>query len=286
MWWDARVDEVRQARRGQIGGASARSLLLTVLGEFVLPAGAATWTAALVDALAEVGVEQKAARQALARTSAEGLLSAERHGRRTCWSLTEAGTRLLREGTQRIYGFDQVQHRWDGRWLVVAVSVPEAQRKQRHRLRTRLTWAGLGSLLPGVWVTPDVSKEAEVLRVVKGLSLEAFSWIGPAGAIGDEQLIASSSWGLEQIAARYRAFLVAVGDELVRGPADAFPAQTRLVQEWRRFPFLDPALPLELLPSHWPGRAAAEVFRTSHDRWHQDAQSHWASLCAAAAVRA
>src|SRR2546421_337039 len=48
--------------------ATARGLLLTVLGEFVLPAGAAAPTSAFIDLLGRLAVEEKAARQALARS--------------------------------------------------------------------------------------------------------------------------------------------------------------------------------------------------------------------------
>src|SRR5947207_14682022 len=47
---------------------TARGLLLTVLGEFVLPAGAAAPTSAFIDLLGRLAVEEKAARQALARS--------------------------------------------------------------------------------------------------------------------------------------------------------------------------------------------------------------------------
>ena len=40
------------SRRREIGSASARSLLMTILGEFVLPRGGSVWTQALVSALA------------------------------------------------------------------------------------------------------------------------------------------------------------------------------------------------------------------------------------------
>ena len=57
------------------GYPSARSLLLTVLGEFVHARGGRVWTGTLVDALGALGVEQKSARQALARAAAAvGLL--------------------------------------------------------------------------------------------------------------------------------------------------------------------------------------------------------------------
>ena len=87
----ARPPEV--VRRREVRHTSARSLLMTVLGEFVLPARRPVWTWVLVDTLAGFGVAEKSARQALARAAAEGLLVPERVGRRTRWDLTPRRTR-------------------------------------------------------------------------------------------------------------------------------------------------------------------------------------------------
>jgi phenylacetic acid degradation operon negative regulatory protein len=38
------------------------------------------------------------------------------------------------------------------------------------------------------------------------------------------------------------------------------------VHEWRKFLFRDPGLPAELLPGHWPGRQAAELFEAESAR--------------------
>lgn len=273
------------ARRRETGAASARSLLLTILGEFVLPRGEPVWTGALVAALSEVGVGQKAARQALSRTAAEELLHSERAGRRVSWRLSPAGTRLLAEGTERIYGFGRGPATWDGRWLVLAVSVPETQRQLRHRLRTRLTWAGLGSPMPGLWVTPDADKDKEVAVVVDDLGVEAFSFLGPFGAVGDQARVVADAWSLQEVQSRYERFLREFARDPVRRPGAAFRAQVRLVQAWRRFPFLDPALPAPLLPASWPGPAAAALFHRRHDAWHTRAQGYWAELCDDAAGR-
>lgn len=285
LWHAPPVEAGPGGRRRETGTASARSLLLTVLGEFVLPGSAPAWTGALVAALAEVGVEEKAARQALSRTSGEQLLAAERDGRRVRWHLTATGRRLLEEGRERIYGFGRQVEQWDGRWLVLAVSVPEPQRQLRHRLRTRLTWAGLGSPLPGLWVTPDIDKEKEVAEAVEELGVEAYSFTGPYGAVGDQRRVVASAWRLDSIEERYEAFLQVFAEDRADGPAEAFRAQVLLVQEWRRFPFLDPALPAALLPTTWPGPAAAELFHTRHDAWHTAAQQHWAALCDGAGRR-
>lgn len=273
------------ARRRETGAASARSLLLTLLGEFVLPHEAAAWTGALVAGLAEVDVEEKAARQVLSRTAAEGLLVSERDGRRVRWRLTPSGTQLLSSGAERIYGFGRRVEAWDGRWLVLAVSVPETQRQLRHRLRTRLTWAGLGSPMPGLWVTPDVDKEKEVTAAIEELGVESFSFSGPFGQIGDQQRVVDQAWTLQDVERRYLAFLDRMSSVEAGTPAGAFRAQVRLVQEWRRFPFLDPALPVELLPATWPGPAAAELFHRRHTAWHELAQGHWESLCESASSR-
>jgi len=159
------------SRRRELGETSARSLLMTVLGEYALPRDAAVWTSTLVDVLALLGVEEKSARQALARTAAEGWLAAHREGRRVRWDLTAPGRRLLSAGASRIYSFGREEPGWDQRWLVLLVTVPDARRELRHRLRTRLAWAGFGTPAPGVWVTPDTGCEAEARQILTELGL-------------------------------------------------------------------------------------------------------------------
>src|SRR5579871_5129718 len=154
------------ARRHATGADSARSVLFTVLGELVRPTGGEAWTSAFIDVLGRLGVEEKAARQALMRTAADGWLSSERIGRRTVWRLTPAAERLLRDGTERIFGFTAVAQDWDGRWTIVIVRTPEAERSARHALRTRLRWAGFGNVMPGVWLSPRGDRGAEVRQIL------------------------------------------------------------------------------------------------------------------------
>jgi phenylacetic acid degradation operon negative regulatory protein len=275
------------SRRREVGSASARSLLLTVLGEFALPRDEPVWTSTVLDALAQLDVEHRASRQALARTSAEGLLSSKRHGRRTSWTLTERGHALLSEGTTRIYGFMRAPHAWDGRWLVLTVSIPETQRQLRHRLRTQLTWLGLGSPAPGMWISPEVGKAPELSRVIADLELEgqSFAWVGPTAGIGNEAVLVEAAWELADVEKRYLQFLDAFEGRRVSVAGEAFVAQVELVQEWRRFPFLDPDLPRELLDHDWPGPRAAAIFHDRHAQWHRQAQQEWDRLQAEASDR-
>src|SRR5580692_10801794 len=158
-------------RRHAAGTDSARSVLFTVLGELVLPTGGEAWTSAFIDVFGRLGVEEKAARQALMRTAADNWLTSERVGRRTVWRLTPAAMRLLRDGTERIFGFTAVAADWDGRWTIVIARTPETERAARHMIRTRLRWAGFGNVAPGVWISPRSDRDDEVREILDEAAL-------------------------------------------------------------------------------------------------------------------
>jgi phenylacetic acid degradation operon negative regulatory protein len=266
------------ARRSQaLGLPSTRGYLLTVLGEFVLPVGGRVWTAALLDALGALGVEERTARQAVWRSAERGLLESERIGRRTRWALTDPARRLLTEGSRRIYSLHREPRPWDGRWLLLYVSVPESHRDLRHRMRTRLGWVGFASIGSGTWISPWVDREFEAREVLDDLDLTsaARSFIAHPGGIGDVGEMVSATWPLGEIGAAYDAFLVRFGAAPAPEPSDAFVHQVRLVHEWRRFPFLDPDLPGDLLPRDWSGYRAAALFHRLHEHWRSAAWTWW-----------
>jgi phenylacetic acid degradation operon negative regulatory protein len=274
------ADEPVVTRRQQLGAASAPSLLLTILGEFALPHGRPVWTATLLELMGELDMAEKAIRQAIMRTAESGWVEGSRVGRQAQWALTDAGIRLLREGTERIFGFATQDRPWDGRWLVTSINAPENQRALRHKLRTQLGWAGLGALNSVTWLTPWADREPEVRRVLDELNLLGSSWsfLATSGEIGDERSLTRTAWDLEDIERRYESFLELAARRRPRTDRQALLAQIRLVQEWRRFPLLDPGLPHELLPPQWSGHRAAAVFRERHAAWAPRAQAAWEVL--------
>ncbi len=270
----AGTQDPTMSRRHAAGAESARGLLFTILGEFVLPSGGSAWTSAFIDVFSRLGVEEKTIRQALMRTAADGWLKPERAGRRTVWHLTPAADRLLTEGTGRIYHFAATAREWDGRWLLVLARAPETERPARHLLRTRLRWAGFGSPTPGVWI----STHADRLADVEGI-------LNEAGVLGDAQIflaehrgggrleaMAAQAWDLLALEDRYETFIAEF-----TGPAHCDPLVrvVELVHAWRRFPWTDPALPAALLPAHWSGVRAAGLFSRLHAKWSADATAEW-----------
>jgi phenylacetic acid degradation operon negative regulatory protein len=271
-----RVNE--QLRRRSVGAPAARSVLLTLLGEYVLPASGSAWQETLISALGTLDHKAPAARRALARSVAAGWLATERHGRRSRVHLTPATADMLRAGTERIYSFGDPWE-WDGRWLLVVLRVPEERREVRHRVRTQLAWAGFGSLGGGLWISPHVDREHELHDAAgDGSVAELVTFRAEIGAVGDPARVVAEAWDLAAVAAAYRDFTARFGRLRPTTPEARFRAQTQMVHEWRKFPFLDPDLPAGMLPSAWPRKRAHDLFGERHEQWHGAAQEFFRAL--------
>jgi phenylacetic acid degradation operon negative regulatory protein len=262
-------------------GSSATALSLTVLGEFVLPHGGSAWTSTLVRSLGVLGVEERNARQALARLADQGIVRSHKDGRRARWQLTDHGRELLATGAERIYGFGGGDDAWDGRWLVVLCSVPEGQRAKRHRLRSQLGFAGFGFLVPGMALSPHVDREPVANEVLKELGLlpGAMVFRGEAGELMSTEELLARAWDLAGLAARYESFVRSFSRRSPRSEEARFVALTELVHTWRHFPFIDPEIPARLLPRRWPGRRAKLLFDDRRaawapgaNRWYEEAE--------------
>jgi phenylacetic acid degradation operon negative regulatory protein len=261
-------------------GSSAKSVLLTILGELVLPRSGTAWTRTLVEALALLDVEEKNARQALARLASQGYLESERHGRRARWRLTRSGRTLLTVGTERIYGFGVPSTDWDGRWVVVLCPVPEDQRAKRHQLRSRLAFAGFGFLGPATAIAPHADREAVANAVLTDLDLTdgAAVFRAEAGDLVPAEDLLHRAWDLDALAERYRQLMTTFGGRSPRTDDGRLAALAALVHEWRRFPFIDPEIPAQLLPPSWIGYRAKAFFDERHARWSPGAHAAFARL--------
>jgi phenylacetic acid degradation operon negative regulatory protein len=274
---DVSADLDRAGRRPTVAAGSARSLLLTVLGELVYPNGKPVWTASLLYVLTGIGVEEQTARQAIARCAAAGWLVGEKQGREVRWQLSPSVKRLIEDGMRRVYSLHTGDEPWDGTWLILLVTVPQTHRAVRKKLYSALSWAGFGNPTPGVWLSPHPEREAEAERVVKDLDLadSTLSFTGSASRIGlSEEQVVRRAWALDDVAAVYEALLGQFSDARP-DPGDAtLLTHIELVSHWQRLPFMDPQLPEELLPD-WIGRRAAALIRQRRAEWYEDAQTRW-----------
>jgi phenylacetic acid degradation operon negative regulatory protein len=193
-------------------------------------------------------------------------------------TLGERTADLLRTGADRIYSFGR-PWQWDDRWLVVVLRVPEDRRSVRHQLRSRLAWTGLGSLGGGVWLTPHVEREGELAAAINDEpAAEARSFVAELGSMGDPQALVADAWDLDAVRGQYEAFIEDFARVRALSVEACFRQQTLLVHAWRKFPFLDPDLPAQLLPPGWPRERAHDLFVSRHERWRVKATEYFAQL--------
>ncbi|MGH3341706.1 MAG: PaaX family transcriptional regulator [Carbonactinosporaceae bacterium] len=253
-----------------------RSLILTVYGAFVRDLGGWIAIADLIQLMSGVGVDAQAVRSSISRLKRRGTLVARKRdglrGGAVGYALSDPAWAIFAEGDRRIYGGVQPAPRDDG-WVLAVFSVPEAERRQRHVLRSRLAWLGFGNTAAGVWVAPahlldDARATLERLDLTRYVHLFRADYVDFA----DPRAAVGQWWDLDALQSMYGAFLDTYrpmltrwNDQAAAGPgrvadARAYRDYVVALTDWRRLPYLDPGLPVELLPPHWNAAKAARLF--------------------------
>jgi phenylacetic acid degradation operon negative regulatory protein len=261
------------------GARTARTLMHTVLGEAVAPYRETVWQESLVTALGALGVSAIAARQVVARATREGLLISERIGRRSLMHISADGLARFHEGRQRTLSFGD-QPAWDERWLLVAMTIPEERREIRHRFRTQLEWLGFGSLGNGLWVSPHVEHEEEVLALLNSgeIPVGAFVCVTDRIASHTPTELARTAWDLGSLRRRYDSFVQEFSKQHPKTAEQRFGSWITMYSDWRHFPQFDPELPESLLPRQWPRGRARKLFRACDAQWSKSATEYFRSL--------
>ena len=262
------------------------SFIFTLYGDMVHQAGhGSLWIGALIRLMAPFGISEAAVRQAVSRMSRQGWLRARRHSNRAFYSVTARGTRRIEELSPRIYG---PVIEWDGRWRLLTYAIGEARRKKREQLRKELGVLGWAQLSPSTWISPAdalgaARQAAQASRTLDAVQLFVGEYAGP---LGDRELL-ERCWDVAAIAAAYRAFneryaprLAGEREASALDDEGALVERLWLVHDYRKFAYLDPGLPSELLPAHWPGTSAAALFREHYAALELKSQRYF-NLCAA-----
>ncbi|MBV8116842.1 MAG: phenylacetic acid degradation operon negative regulatory protein PaaX, partial [Candidatus Eremiobacteraeota bacterium] len=252
--------------------ARPNSLIFTLYGDLVHRTDKAEerdgslWIGTLIALMGTLGVSAAAVRQAVSRLSRQGWLSARRVGNRAYYSVTERGQQRIEDLSPRIYG---PVIEWDGRWRVLHFAGGEPGRQPRDRLRKELRVLGWAPLTAATWISPvDALEPARKASGACGVEDDVHFFEGRyCGPLTDRQLV-ERCWDLQAIAGAYNAFIaryrVRLAEERKHGRLhndQAFADRLWLVHDYRKFAYLDPGLPSELVPAHWPGTVAAALFR-------------------------
>jgi phenylacetic acid degradation operon negative regulatory protein len=263
---------------------SATSLLRTIIGCYLRRLDGWVTSAALMELMTSVGVNQARTRTAILRVRGKGILATEVRDGRAGYALEPAALPRLARGDRRIYSPRAMSS--TDRWCLISYSIPESQRQLRHQLRRRLSGIGCGTVSAALWICPEylTSEVEDILTDLGVRGSTAIFLVGETRFDGGLERAVAQWWDLPAIAARHEAFLSGYGS-LPAGdltPRQAFASWIGCLDAWRVIPYVDPGLPAAWLPADWPGKRSVPLFADLRERledlsgdyvWHVTSES-------------
>jgi phenylacetic acid degradation operon negative regulatory protein len=276
---DSPARSVRLPRRQS--GSAPQGMAVTLLADYTLRTRAWVPSAAIVALLAESGVSPTGSRAAISRLARRGVLDGRRHGRHSSYRLADSAAVNLSSGGSWIVASMAESEPWDGWWTLIAFSLPQDSSAQRQALRGQLRWLGYAPLYDGLWISPNDlgQKLRDQLGELTLGTMTVFRarHVELGATTGRDPL---DAWDIAAIATQYRSFIRQWSSLLPRiragkvTGAKAVRARTEVMDTYRRFPVLDPRLPLRLLPPGWPRQPVRDVFAAVYDGLAEPAQEH------------
>jgi phenylacetic acid degradation operon negative regulatory protein len=251
------------------GSMRPRSIVFDLFGDYLRYRDGAARLRTLVALLNCFGVGESTTRVVMARLRREGWFDTRTTGRETVYTLTSKSWQMLDEGRSRI--FERDVRPWDGQWHMVIYSVPETDRALRDDVRKELTWLGFGPLASSTWISPRDRLSLVVERFGDHPQLRLDLLSCKSSGLPHDREMAARCWDLDTLNSDYTQFLRTYRPMLPRlrsaqlTPAEALVTRTELIHDYRKFPFRDPDLPVELLPGGWRGHEAHDMFLKGHD---------------------
>jgi phenylacetic acid degradation operon negative regulatory protein len=256
---DSRVPAVPESRvRDLIGNRplSARSVLASAL----LGADQARLTVGELVAMASLfGIRDGAARTCLWRMASSGELTTDDGSYALAGRLLERRERVDEASRTD----DAAASRWDGTWELAIVSLERRPAADRLELRKAAMALHLAELREGVWIRPDNLDPQRLPASRAVLDQQCTHFHNAATDITADKM--RSLFSLDQWAADAMALTEAMDVALTPEQRDdstesiryEFALSIAVVRHLQ----LDPLLPVELTPEHWPGHTLRSTYR-------------------------
>lgn len=219
--------------------------------EAFLPASGVVELSTVYAAANSLGIADQTLRLALRRMISAGLIAQHGRGRAGAILLTEVGRAQIeqdRVGLQVARLQDTGTLRWDGRWRLIAISVPEQERSTRDAIRRELLAAGAANLATALFVSPHNLAELLGDSVHPHLVTATATDLTVRGQTKASD-IAEVLWPAAPIDAGYNVIEQALLDD---DTAEAVPMRKiRLADALERAIRHDPLIPPGLRPEPW-----------------------------------
>lgn len=253
----------------------AKSLVMTLFGDAIVPHGARLWLGSLIELAAPLGSADRIVRTSVFRLVQEGWLVASREGRRSSYALAPPAQPRFERANHRIYAPPGID--WDGQWTLLLAPNGSIDAALRAAVRKELEYEGFAMIAPGVMAHPaaDLAGMAEVLARVDAAGKVFVCRAGELADVGARPLaeLVREGWDLAGVTAGYARFIADFTPLLallqagpVLEPQQAFVMRSLLIHAYRRVQLHDPMLPLALLPQPWIGSEAYALARQIYRR--------------------
>lgn len=238
------LDRIQTERRVRVW-----SLIITFLGDAIVPRGGEVSASTIQELMTRLGVESGAVRTAMSRLTSDGWVIREKRGRRSFFRLSKTGYDPFRQATARIYapadrdsGASPIMH------LIVANA--KSDRQQSSILRQNQVL----EVHPGVYVSFDprlnATKEVTDSCLVTPITASQLpNWVKEK--LGSE----AQADGYRTVSELFRLFPTT---DLTH-PIDAMALRCLLIHEWRRVLLRGPDIPNACLPNNWPLEACRKT---------------------------
>jgi phenylacetic acid degradation operon negative regulatory protein len=270
--------------------------------EALLPPDGAVPLALLYDTANLAGLDDQPVRLAIRRAVAAGDVVQAGRGRAGTVALTDAGRRRLardRIALSLAFAQDAGDAPWDGRWHLVALTVPERERAVRDALRRELLASGAAAVATSLYVSPHDLTDVLPPQARSATATAVATTLDVRG-VDDPLVLAETLWPAGPVVAAYDAVTAAlVADDAAgggtadggtarggalggaggrgaartstttegdsAGPVPVAVRQLRLADSLERAMRNDPLLPPGLRPEPWPPAAARRTWRARWD---------------------
>ena len=268
------------ARFAERADISARSLLVTIFGDSIVPLGGEIWLSDLIQLCSPFQFSERLLRTSMFRLNKDGWFEVERVGRQSIYRLSPWARSEFGEAERRIY------HRpvstWDQSWTIVFVSVGIDDKQDRDKATKALSQAGYRQLVPGLMATPS-DTPTHAAQILDRIGLDKVVPVASARFDDLAPLIAATTpndtFGVEPASSRYVEFVDRHHPQRshLSSPitdVDAFVIRTVAMHDFRRARLLDPDLPAQLLPPNWVRHRAFSLAVEIHQKTYR-AASLW-----------
>jgi phenylacetic acid degradation operon negative regulatory protein len=239
-----------------------------IINGLILSLGRGEYTVGELKALCDpFGITDSSIRTWLSRRVQQGFLSVRREGRTSFYGLSGKGHRISSNISLSFHAPDWSG--WDGSWRGFLFSIPESRKKERHRIRTKLSAYRFVPWYGGFWIRPK--HEAE--EIDRHFSPEQEGANGRLITFFPQQEISSGEihqlWRVPQIQEDYLHGLQMISDELKKlsqySPKEAHVKRIEIGNRAVPLIYQDPLLPPCYLPREWAG----DQFKASFFQWDE-----------------